>query len=167
MASTRVTATHCNTLQITATHCNTLQITATHCNTLQITATHCNTLQTTATHCNTGSESLQLVIQYHSLTVRVLFVCLYINIFEGIAVSEWLWVILQTSSSCGFDTIQWNHSISLTRSHSPTTNEIIALLVDLTQSKDNLIDTWKNFTCQAVDGGQSVFGCALVLYIYI
>jgi len=163
MASTRVTATHCNTLQITATHCNTLQITATHCNTLQI----------TATYCNTDSESLRLIILNHSLTVRVLFVCLYINIFEGIAVSEWLWVILQTSSSCGFDTIQCNHSISLTRSHSLTTNEIIAVLVDLTQSNENLIDTWKfdwhmNFFHMSSRwwGGKYIRLCSCIMYIY-
>jgi len=44
--SSRIAATHYDTLQHTVTHCNTPQHTATHCNTLQHTATHCNTLYT-------------------------------------------------------------------------------------------------------------------------
>ena len=39
-SQSRLTATHCNTLQHTATYCNTLQHTAKHCNSQQHTATH-------------------------------------------------------------------------------------------------------------------------------
>ena len=69
----KVTATHCNTLQHTATHCtthcSTLQHTETHCNTLQHTAqhtaAHCNTLQHTATHCDTLQHTVPRCTSLH------------------------------------------------------------------------------------------------------